>query len=309
MAMNEYQLLHEYFQSYCDYEYNMKMCGCMVTSRHMDSLYFLVKRYHARSNGEVAAFQRLTDAMVGCVNDAALLRLFHSCLSTAPSSVLQLYLLLKYNHRLAGGFSIMHLCFTLLNMDIPLEWLKFMQGCWRWSASLLHWLASASVWRPTLALSGKRITMSDTILFKYSSSSSLWISFISVGWQMALNCISPRWNVYDRLLSGWHGLGGRISAVSLFASLSLKYLGVVCAIHWLVMTLWLILPISKSSFRVDKLISNLALGTAYVFVFIHNENNRTIYKHLFYYTVSRTFWNFSIVLGWKLSQVVFRTLS
>ena len=123
-AMNEYQLLHEYFtQSYCDYEYNMKMCGCMVTSRHMDSLYFLVKRYHARSNGEVAAFQRLTDAMVGCVNDAALLRLFHSCLSTAPSSVLQLYLLLKYNHRLAGWFSIILtlLCFTLLNMDIPLE--------------------------------------------------------------------------------------------------------------------------------------------------------------------------------------------
>ena len=82
--------------------------------------------------------------------------------------------------------------------------------------------------------------------------------------------------------------GGRISAVSLFASLSLKYAGVVCTIHWVVMTLWLVLPISKSSFRVEKLINSLVLGTAYIFVFIHDENNRTIYKQLFYYTVSRT---------------------
>jgi len=78
---------------------------------------------------------------------------------------------------------------------------------------------------------------------------------------------------------------GRISAVSLFASLSLKYAGVVCTIHWVVMTLWLVLPISKSSFRVEKLINSLVLGTAYIFVFIHDENNRTIYKQLFYYTV------------------------
>jgi len=85
-------------------------------SWYVDSLYFLVKRYQARCNAEVAALQRVTDAMVSCMSDAAFLRLCHSCYSTAPSSVLQLYLLLKYNNRLAGYLQL----YLLLACNYPL---------------------------------------------------------------------------------------------------------------------------------------------------------------------------------------------
>lgn len=88
----------------------------MDACRYVDSLYFLVKRYQARCNAEVAALQRVTDAMVSCMSDAAFLRLCHSCYSTAPSSVLQLYLLLKYNNRLAGYLQL----YLLLACNYPL---------------------------------------------------------------------------------------------------------------------------------------------------------------------------------------------
>jgi len=202
-------------------------------SGYINSLYFLLQRYQTRSNGEVAALQRVTDAMVGCVCEVTLLRLFQSVLSTTPSSVLEFYLLLKHNHRLEGMLEKVGVVTALISISVSLT-------------------AYTGTFRRSRQYEGMNPFYIDAVLF----------------------------------LINLFNISARVLAISLFATISWQYTGVVCAIHWLVMTLWLLLPISKSTFRVDKLLDSFVLATAYIFVFIHDENNRTLYKYLFYYTVT-----------------------
>lgn len=75
-------------------------------------------------------------------------------------------------------------------------------------------------------------------------------------------------------------------AISLFASLSIEYVGLLIGIHWIVMVTWLILPLLKSSFQLQKILSVMALGAAFIFVFINSEGSRTRRKYAFYYTIS-----------------------
>lgn len=75
-------------------------------------------------------------------------------------------------------------------------------------------------------------------------------------------------------------------AIGLFASLSIEYTFLVLGIHWLVMVTWLMLPLLKSSLQMQKILQNLALGLAFIFVFIKNEGSRTRRKYAFYYTLS-----------------------
>lgn len=52
------------------------------------------------------------------------------------------------------------------------------------------------------------------------------------------------------------------------------------------MVTWLMLPLLKSSFQLEKILSVMALGAAFVFVFIKSEGSRTRRKYAFYYTIS-----------------------
>lgn len=75
-------------------------------------------------------------------------------------------------------------------------------------------------------------------------------------------------------------------AIGLFASLSFEYTFLLLGIHWAVMVSWLMLPLLKSSFQMVKILSNFALGVAFIFVFIKSEGSRTRRKYAFYYTLS-----------------------
>lgn len=80
--------------------------------------------------------------------------------------------------------------------------------------------------------------------------------------------------------------GARLLALSLFATLNAKYVCFILGTHWAVMVIWLMLPLLKSSFHLKKILSILAIGTAYIFVFINSEGTRTQRKYAFYYTIS-----------------------
>ena len=52
------------------------------------------------------------------------------------------------------------------------------------------------------------------------------------------------------------------------------------------MVIWLMLPLLKSSFQLEKIISIMVLGAAFVFVLINSESSRTRRKYAFYYSIS-----------------------
>lgn len=92
-------------------------------------------------------------------------------------------------------------------------------------------------------------------------------------------------------------IGARLLAVSLFTSLSVEYVALLLGIHWTVMVAWLMLPVLKSSFQLEKILSIMALAVAFVFVFIKSEGSRTRRKYAFYYTISLV-GNTSMMVMW-----------
>ncbi|KZS07406.1 putative XK-related protein [Daphnia magna] len=92
-------------------------------------------------------------------------------------------------------------------------------------------------------------------------------------------------------------LGARLLAISLFTSLSVEYVALLLGIHWIVMVAWLMLPVLKSSFHFEKILAIMALGVAFIFVFIKSEGSRTRRKYAFYYTISLV-GNTSMMVMW-----------
>jgi hypothetical protein len=63
------------------------------------------------------------------------------------------------------------------------------------------------------------------------------------------------------------------------------------------MVAWLMLPVLKSSFHMEKILSIMALGLAFIFVFIKSDGSRTRRKYAFYYTISLV-GNTSMMVMW-----------
>ncbi|XP_046646593.1 XK-related protein 6-like [Daphnia pulicaria] len=92
-------------------------------------------------------------------------------------------------------------------------------------------------------------------------------------------------------------LSSRLLAIGLFTSLSIEYAALLLGIHWTVMVAWLMLPVLKSSFHIEKILSIMALGLAFIFVFIKSDGSRTRRKYAFYYTISLV-GNTSMMVMW-----------
>ena len=86
-------------------------------------------------------------------------------------------------------------------------------------------------------------------------------------------------------------------AIGLFTSLSIEYAALLLGIHWTVMVAWLILPVLKSSFHMEKILSIMALGLVFIFVFAKSDGSRTRRKYAFYYTISLV-GNTSMMVMW-----------
>lgn len=88
----------------------------------------------------------------------------------------------------------------------------------------------------------------------------------------------------------WHLMSAvsRVLALSLLASIFPTWMGVVCALHWGVMAIWLALSQHQTaacSNRCEELLLSAALGLAYVIAFISPRDGPTRYIYLAYYLV------------------------
>ncbi|KAK4884757.1 hypothetical protein RN001_001028 [Aquatica leii] len=88
----------------------------------------------------------------------------------------------------------------------------------------------------------------------------------------------------------WHLMSAvaRILALSLLASIFPTWMGIVCALHWGVMSVWLALSQHQTAActnRCEELLFSAALGLAYVIAFISPRDGPTRYIYLAYYLV------------------------
>lgn len=80
----------------------------------------------------------------------------------------------------------------------------------------------------------------------------------------------------------------RVLALSLLASIFPAWMGCVCLLHWVVMSIWLTLSQhhpSECSNRCEEFFLSVSLGLAYVLAFISPRDGPTRYVYLAYYLV------------------------
>ncbi|KAF7277139.1 hypothetical protein GWI33_009409 [Rhynchophorus ferrugineus] len=80
----------------------------------------------------------------------------------------------------------------------------------------------------------------------------------------------------------------RVLALSLLGAILPTWMGVVCAIHWGFMFIWLAIgqhQTAACSSRCEELLLSIALGLAYVLAFISPRDGPTRYVYLAYYLI------------------------
>lgn len=103
--------------------------------------------------------------------------------------------------------------------------------------------------------------------------------FMSAGNAKGLKCLKK--------LHGFPAVS-RVLALSLLASVLPTWMGVLCGLHWGMMSTWLALSQNQTaacSNRCEELLLSTALGYAYVFAFISPRDGPTRYIYLAYYLV------------------------
>lgn len=128
---------------------------------------------------------------------------------------------------------------------------------------------------------------------------TVFTSIISIAWSLTSYHRSVRFARDDKDKIKWIGLLvafcwqlmsalSRILALSLLAAILPTWMGVVCALHWGVMSIWLAIGQHQTAScgnRCEELLLSVALGLAYVLAFISPRDGPTRYVYLAYYLV------------------------
>jgi len=246
--------------------------------RYIDSIrYGLMSRY-ARSKELKAATEeersrwhrdrkKWYTLMVYEDADATLLRLYESFMESAPQLVLQIYILLKDPH-----------------------------------ANRIYHTHEEDVGEP-----GVNPVLKLGILVL-----SVTCSLISLAWSLVVYHRSLRYTYPHKknisLLGTlfqflWHfcSISARVLALSLFASALPKWIGPLCAAHWIVMASWVVTQRTAAcNTRCEEFLFALVLGAIYIFMFFNAKEERTRYKYLLYYTFC-LIENSAIICIWFMS--------
>ncbi|XP_018321466.1 XK-related protein 6 [Agrilus planipennis] len=123
------------------------------------------------------------------------------------------------------------------------------------------------------------------------------VAVVSVAWSLTSYHRSVRYSRDDKenvswsatmVAFCWHFMStvSRVLALSMLAAIYPWWMGVVCALHWGVMAIWLALSqTSACSSHCEELLLSMALGFAYVIAFISPRDGPTRYAYLVYYLV------------------------
>ncbi|CAG9766153.1 unnamed protein product [Ceutorhynchus assimilis] len=128
---------------------------------------------------------------------------------------------------------------------------------------------------------------------------TVFTSVTSIAWSLTSYHRSVRFARDDKDKIKWIGLLvafcwqlmsalSRILALSLLAAILPTWMGVICALHWGVMSIWLAIgqhQTAACSSRCEELLLSTALGLAYVLAFISPRDGPTRYVYLVYYLV------------------------
>jgi len=229
--------------------------------RYMDSIrYGLLSRIEkckeerAKSSEEMARYRkervRYYTLMVYEDADATLLRLFESFMESAPQLVLQIYILIKDPH-----------ANRINNTQLVDEGVD-----------------------PYLKL---------TILVL-----SVTSSLVSLAWSLVVYHRSLRYTFQDKknislvgtlfqFLWQFSSITARVLALALFASVFPKYIGPLCAAHWMVMSFWVIFQRTAAcNTHCEEFLFALVLGAIYIFSFFNAKEEQTRNKYLLYFSFS-----------------------
>jgi len=182
--------------------------------------------------------------------DATLLRLFESFMESAPQLVLQIYILIKdpYANRISQA--------KLVDDGVD-PYLKLIILVLSVTSSLISLAWSLVVYHRSL-----RYTV------QHKNNISLLGTLFQFLWQFS-------------------SITARVLALALFASIFPKYIGPLCAAHWLVMSTWVIFQRTKACNTVcEEFLFALVLGAIYIFSFFNAKEERTRLKYLMYFLFS-----------------------
>lgn len=262
--------------------------------RYLDSIRYGLLSRCARSREERAPTQTLKDTyrkervkwytlMVYEDADATLLRLYESFMESAPQLVLQLYILLKDPHA------------SRIYPYKPPRTPEYNHEEDQYSIPGINPYFKLSI-----------LVMSITS------------SLISLAWSLVVYHRSLRYTYPHKknisLLGTlfqflWHfcSITARVVALSLFASVLPKWIGPLCAGHWVVMASWVVWQRTAAcNTRCEEFLFALVLGMIYIFMFFNAKEERTRYKYLLYYTFC-LLENSAIIAIWFLSDKTNRT--
>jgi len=213
--------------------------------------------------------------------DATLLRLYESFMESAPQLVLQIYILLKDPHASRLYPYKRPPDTDVIDHDHADDIIDEESGV-----------------NPSLKLS----------ILVMSIASSL----ISLAWSLVVYHRSLRYTYPHKKnisLAGtlfqflWHfcSITARVLALSLFASALPKWIGPLCAAHWIIMASWIIFQRTAAcNTKCEEFLFALVLGVIYIFMFFNAKEEKTRYKYLLYYTFCLVE-NTAIISIWFLS--------
>ncbi|KAJ8925366.1 hypothetical protein NQ315_009196 [Exocentrus adspersus] len=125
------------------------------------------------------------------------------------------------------------------------------------------------------------------------------VALISVAWSLTSYHRSVRYARDDKDKVKWAGVLvafcwqlmsalSRVLALGLLAAMFPAWMGCVCALHWGVMSIWLMLGQHQTAAcanKCEELLFSAALGLAYILAFISPRDGSTRYVYLVYYLV------------------------
>lgn len=125
---------------------------------------------------------------------------------------------------------------------------------------------------------------------------SITSSLFSISWSLVSYAKSLRislsnkipmtyWSIGVMFLWEFFSIAARMIALALFTSAFVRYIGVVCLMHWFVMTTWIYsMNTSFCNTKMEEIGFNAVLGVIFIFCYFNPVDTPTRFRYLVFYT-------------------------
>lgn len=124
------------------------------------------------------------------------------------------------------------------------------------------------------------------------SSSLISISWSLVSYSKSLRISLPNkvpmtyWSIAVMFSWEFFSIAARMIALALFTSAFVRYIGLVCFVHWACMTLWIMsMHTNFCDTKYEELGFNAVLGIIFIFCYFNPVDSSTRYRYSIFYLV------------------------